>query len=156
MIKRKSETIRPTAETDSRESERNETRRRSKLEMWNRDTIRQYRKAVPMAIYTAQSTAAMLSAKLARSQARCSVVILHDDSSLLLFSLPVVRNFYNGVQRLLYAVIDNRVDAHSNGVLGEHFLRRHVERYRPQIYPHAVIDTRYDNEGSCEGIMYII
>jgi hypothetical protein len=42
------------------------------------DTIGQYCKLVSMAIYAAQSTAAVLSAKLARSRTRCSVAILYD------------------------------------------------------------------------------
>lgn len=54
-------------------------------------------------------------------------------------SIPVIGYLDNGVQRLLYAVIDDRVHAHRHGILGENFLGRDVERNRPQIDAHAVV-----------------
>lgn len=53
--------------------------------------------------------------------------------------VPIIGYLDDGVQRFLYAIIDDRVHAHRHGILGENFLGRHVERNRPQIDAHAVV-----------------
>lgn len=56
-----------------------------------------------------------------------------------------IRHRHGGI---VNAVVDDGVDRHGHRVLGEHLLRRHVERQRAQVHLRVVLDAGQDEENA--------
>lgn len=77
---------------------------------------------------------------LIRSNQRIDGIELH---------VPVIGYLDYGIQWLLYAVVDDRVDTHRDGIFGENFLRWNIERHRPQVDAHTVVHAWHHEKRPC-------